>query len=69
MSRGKERARPTTELIAKIYQAKVTLREQRMRMSLKERVRCVIELQRACLPLLKRQRPLEAWERPWDVEP
>jgi hypothetical protein len=36
---------------------------------LREKVRILIELQRQDLPLIKRQRPLRLWERPWDVDP
>jgi len=32
-------------------------------------VRILLELQRQELPLLARQRPLQRWERPWDVTP
>jgi hypothetical protein len=38
-------------------------------MPLPEKVRQVIELQRFVYPLLARQRALEPWERPWELEP
>lgn len=38
-------------------------------MPLPDKVRQVIELQKAVYPLLLRRRDLEPWERPWDVEP
>jgi hypothetical protein len=33
---------------------------------LPEKVRLVMELQRAVLPLIARRRPLRSWERPWE---
>ena len=36
---------------------------------IREKVRILLELQRQDLPLLAKQRPLRAWERPWPVEP
>jgi len=38
-------------------------------LSLPEKVRLVMELQRMVLPLIARQRPLLPWERPWEIEP
>jgi hypothetical protein len=64
-----ERSRPTPELMSRLRQGKAELHARRTRMSLKEKVAIVLELQRICLPLLERQRPLKPWERPWDVEP
>ena len=39
------------------------------KLPLPEKVRLVVELQRLCLPLLERRRPLAPWERPWQIEP
>ena len=61
--------RPSAELLAKLRQGKAELRREREGMSLREKVRQVMELQRIQYPLLARQRPLEPWERPWDIEP
>ena len=36
---------------------------------IREKVRILLELQRQDLPLLAKQRPLRAWEKPWPVEP
>jgi hypothetical protein len=36
---------------------------------LREKVRILLELQRQDLPLIRRQRPLRSWERPWPIEP
>ena len=63
------RARPSAELIARLRQGKDELRREREGQSLPEKVRQVIELQKTQLPMLARLRPLEPWERPWDIEP
>ena len=34
-----------------------------------EKVRILLQLQQQDLPLLAKQRPLRAWEKPWPVEP
>lgn len=63
------RRRPSRELLEQLREGKAQLRAQRRNLSLAEKVGAVIELQRACLPLLARQRPLRRWERVWDLEP
>jgi len=62
-------ARPSPELMGRLRQGKDALRDRRRSMSMREKVRQVLELQRVQLPLLARLRPLRWWERPWDVEP
>jgi hypothetical protein len=64
-----EPARPSPELIARLRAGKEALRQKRIAMPLREKVRQVLELQKIQYPLLARQRPLRPWERPWDVEP
>ena len=61
------RARPTPELMSRLYRAKKDLHLRRTQMSLKEKVGVVLELQRACFPLLKRQRAVASWEHPWEI--
>jgi hypothetical protein len=63
------RARPSADLVARQRRGKAELRREREQMSLREKVRQVIELQRLVFPLLSRQRTLERWERPWEIEP
>ncbi len=63
------RGRPTAELLDRLRQGKAALRARRRDLSLAEKVKAVIALQRACLPLLARQRPLRPWERIWEIEP
>ena len=65
----RDRARPSSDLLAKLRAGKSELRRHRERLPLPEKVRLVIELQRVVYPLLARRRALEAWERPWKVEP
>ena len=64
-----DRARPSPELIGRLREGKEALRDRRRSMSLRDKIREVLELQRMMLPLLARQRPLRWWERPWDIEP
>jgi len=66
--RVRDRARPSTDNVAKVRAGKSELRRDRERLPLPEKVRLVIELQRIVYPLLARRRALEAWERPWEVE-
>jgi len=61
-----EPGRPTPELLAALRRGKAALRRERRALSLPEKVRAVIELQRTCLPLLARQRALRPWERVWE---
>ena len=64
-----ERARPTDELLARLRAGKATLRARRVALPLPSKVAQLLELQRIQYPLMKRQRSLRPWERPWDVEP
>jgi hypothetical protein len=62
------RPRPTAELLDRLRKGKETLRTRRRSLSLPDKVSAVITLQRVCLPLVARQRPLRPWERVWDIE-
>jgi hypothetical protein len=35
----------------------------------RDKVRILLDLQRLDLPLLRRQRTLRSWEKPWPIEP
>ena len=61
--------RPTPELLATLRQGKAQLRRERRMLSLPDKVRAVVELQRVCLPLLARRRMLRPWERIWETKP
>lgn len=66
MDRTREPGRPTPELLAALRQGKALLHRERRTLSLPEKVRAVVELQRTCLPLLARQRALRPWEKVWE---
>jgi hypothetical protein len=68
-STPKKRARPSAELTAALHRAKAELHRRQADLSLRDKVRMVIALQRICLPLMARQRVQRPWEKPWEVEP
>ena len=49
--------------------AKAEWHRQQAQKPIKEKVRILLELQRQDLPLIRRHRQLEWWERPWPVSP
>jgi hypothetical protein len=57
------------EAVARLLARKREWHRRQAHQPLHEKVRILLELQRQELPLLARQRPLRAWERPWDVTP
>jgi len=63
------RPRPSPELLQALRSGKASLRQRRMALPLREKVRQLLEVQRAVFPLLAKQRPLRSWEHPWDLEP
>jgi hypothetical protein len=63
------RPRPTPELLARLRAGKAALREQRIALPLREKVRQLLELQRLYVSVVGRRRPLHPRERPWDIEP
>jgi len=62
-------ARPSAELLDRLWKGKAALHAHHASLPLPEKVRLVMELQRIVLPLIERQRPLKWWERPWEIEP
>jgi len=64
-----QRPRPTPELMAALRAGKAALHRQQAGLDLQAKVQLVLELQRLVLPLLRRRRPLAAWERPWPITP
>jgi len=60
---------PSEELIERLRAGKAALHARHSALSLREKVRLVMELQRIMLPLIAKQRPLRSWEKPWDLEP
>ena len=51
------------------YAAKRAWHQHQAKLPLREKVRILLQLQRRDYELLKRHRPLETWERPWEIEP
>ncbi len=62
------RKSPTRELEQLFSNKKIWHANQRS-LPIKEKVRILLQLQKQDLPLLKRQRRLEWWERPWPIDP
>ena len=60
---------PTDELIQRLWRGKAALHDRHARLSLPDKVRRVMELQRLALPLLAQRRELRSWEQPWEIEP
>jgi hypothetical protein len=54
---------PTDDVLDKLRAGKRELRRKRIAMSLPEKVRQVVELQKIVLPAIRRRRALRAWER------
>lgn len=52
-----------------LIESKEAWHRVRASLPIREKVRILLELQRQDLPLLEKQRPLRAWEKPWPVEP
>lgn len=52
-----------------LYAAKEAWHREQSQLPLPVKVRILLELQRQDYELLKRHRPLEWWERPWEIEP
>lgn len=50
-----------------LREGKRQLRQERVSMSYPDKVRQVIELQRATLPMIRRRRKLEEWEGVWPI--
>lgn len=59
---------PIDDVLEKLRAGKRELRRKRVAMSLPEKVRQVIELQKIVLPAIRRRRPLRSWERVWPLD-
>jgi hypothetical protein len=59
----------TTAVPTGLIENKAAWHRVQASLPIREKVRILLELQRQVLPLLAKQRPLRAWERPWPVEP
>jgi hypothetical protein len=69
MAFGARRARPTPELVERQAQAKARWRREMAGRPLREKIGLLLEMQRRLHPILRRQRAMRWWERPWDIEP
>jgi len=52
-----------------MFERQLEWQRKQAQLPLREKVRILPELQRQELPLLKRLRTVQAWERPWEIEP
>lgn len=57
-----------SEVVEKLRAGKRELRRRRVAMSLPDKVRQVVELQKIALPLIRRRRALRSWERVWPLD-
>ena len=65
--RKRESRRPAPNEAA--YRAKAVWHKQQAELTITEKVRILLELQRRDYELLKRHRQLDWWEKPWDIDP
>ncbi len=64
------RARPSPELLERLREGKRQLHEAQRELSLPEKVRQLLELQKIDFEIRKaRGDLLRPWEKPWDIEP
>jgi hypothetical protein len=66
MAERRRKIRVESERRARV---KAAWHQEQARLSLPEKVQILLELQRQDYELLKRHRPLEWWERPWEIDP
>lgn len=62
------RARPSDALLTRQREAKDQWRRQIASLPFGDKIRMVLEMQRRLYPILKERRPLQWWERPWELE-
>jgi hypothetical protein len=49
--------------------AKARWRRAMAQRPFRETIAIVLEMQKRLYPVLRQRRPLQWWERPWDIEP
>jgi hypothetical protein len=52
-----------------LIESKASWHRAQAALPIREKVRILLELQGQDLPLIRKQRPLRAWEKPWPIEP
>lgn len=63
-------ARPTDELLARLFDGKVALHAAQRALSLPEKLEQLLELQKIAYEILRaRGVELQPWQKPWDVQP
>lgn len=63
-------ARPSDELLARLHAGKRALHAEQQALSLPDKVRQVLELQKIYYEIMRsRGVELEWWQKPWDIEP
>jgi hypothetical protein len=63
-------ARPSDELLARLYEGKRDLHAAQRALSLPEKLQQLLDLQKITYEILRsRGVELEPWEKPWDIEP
>jgi len=63
-------AGPSDELVRRLYYAKYPLQKKSAAMSLPEKFKRLLELQKIAYEIrIAREDQLQSWEKPWDVEP
>jgi hypothetical protein len=68
-SEGRVEGSPPEALLRRLREGKAALHRRHANLTLREKVRMVMELQHIVLPLIARHRPLHSWERPWEIDP
>jgi hypothetical protein len=63
------RPRPTTELLDRLRAGKEELHAEQRDLSLPEKVRQLLALQKIDYEIRKARDELQTWEVPWDIEP
>jgi len=63
-------ARPTEELLTRLYEGKRALHAAQRALPLPEKIRQLLELQKIAYEVLRsRGAELRPWEKPWETEP
>lgn len=62
--------RPSDELLTRLYEGKRALHAAQRALPFPEKVRQLLELQKIAYEILRsRGVAMQAWQRPWDIEP